>query len=177
MAAPAPTPRPLRRRLAARALVLLASVAVGLLLARVLAIRLDAIRALAQVDVIAARAELAFLLHLLAVGVFGSTALLGVALALASRRAMRLAVFPPPGVVRWRSARVVTGPRARPLALLSLALAIALMLASLAGGGLTWYMAGRLLACKATGRSGERLAAMPLQPEQPSDGKFGRAGH
>ena len=177
MATPTPTARPLGRRLATRALVLLASAALGLLLARILAIRLDAIRALAEVDVIAARAELAFLLQLLAVGGFGSTVLLGVALALASRRAMRLAVFPPPGVFRWRSARVVTGPRARPLALVSLALAIALTLASLAGGGLTWYMAGRLLACKATGRNGERLAVMPLQPEHPSEGKLGRAGH
>ena len=154
--------------------MLLSSAAVGLLLARVLAIRLDAIRALAEVDVIAARAQLAFVLELVAVGVFGSIAVLGVALGVASWRAMRLEIFPPPGVWTWRGSRIVTGPRARPLALVSLALAIALTLASLAGGGVTWYMAERLLACKATGRSAERPSVTAAEPP---DGTVGRAGH
>ncbi len=150
MAAPAPKADPVARAWTTQALVVAAALAVGLLLQRGLAARLEAIRVLSQTDMLAARAELAFVLQVVAVAVFGSTGMLGVALIAASWRAIRLEHFPPPGAWSWRSARVVTGPRARRLALVSLALAAALVLCSAAGGALTWYMAAVLLACKAT---------------------------
>ena len=111
--------------------------------------RLDEIQALASHDVIRARAELAGILRAVAVGVFGSTGALGVAIFASGRRALREERFPPSGVWSWGAPRIVTGPRARTMARAAMGLALALVLLSLAGGALTWYIASVLLACRA----------------------------
>lgn len=97
---------------------------------------------------IRARAELAGILHVAAIGVFGTTAATGVVLLLASRRALREERFPPSGAWTWRAPRVVTGAPARRLARIGIGLAAALILLSCAGGALTWYIASVLLACR-----------------------------
>jgi hypothetical protein len=125
------------------------AVALGLALQHVLQTRLDAIQALATHDVIRARTELAGIFRIIAVGVFGSTTALGAAIFAASRRAIREERFPPSGTWSWRSARVVAGPRALALARAMTALAVALVVLSIAAGALTWYMASVLLACRA----------------------------
>jgi len=125
------------------------AVVLGLALQHVLRTRLDEIQALSTHDVIRARAELAGILRAVAVGVFGSTGALGIAFLLASRRAYREERFPPSGAWSWRSARVVSGPRARAMARAAMGLALALVLLSTAGAALTWYAASSLLACRA----------------------------
>jgi hypothetical protein len=125
-------------------------VALGLAIQHVIEIRLAEIQALASHDVIRARAELAGMLRAVAIGVFGSTGALGIAIFVASGRAHREERFPPSGLWSWRSLRVETGPRARTLARVSLGLGVALVLLSIAGAGLTWYAASVLLACRAT---------------------------
>lgn len=130
-------------------LVLVAALALGLGLQHLVAVRLAAIQALARSDVLAARAELAALFRVGGIALFGTTGALGIALAAASRRAIRSEVFPPPGVWSWPDARVITGPKALRLASVSLALAVLLVACSAAGGGLAWYMAAKLLACRA----------------------------
>jgi hypothetical protein len=119
------SPLPRRRGpLARAALALAASLALGLVLQQQLAERLAAIDALARQDLLRARGELAFLLRAVGCGVFGLTGAVGVALIAASRRAIAVGQFPPPGV--WSFGR------GRP------------------GAGLTWWMAAVLLACRAT---------------------------
>jgi hypothetical protein len=134
---------------AGRALVLAGAVAIGLLLQHVLAQRLDAIQALSASNVVRARAELATLLRVSGSGVFGLTAATGLAMLLACRRALVIGRFPPPGVWSWGSRRTLEGAQAAVAARLGLVLAALLMLCSLAGGWLMWWMAARLLACPA----------------------------
>jgi len=102
-----------------------AAIALGLVLQDLLRARLDAIAELAERDVIQARAELAFVFQVVGTLVFGVTGALGVAIAASSRHA--------------RDARTRLG----------LGLGIALLVASLAGAALIWYMAAVLLACRA----------------------------
>ena len=125
------------------------AVALGLALQHLLQTRLDEIHDLATRDVIRARAELAGIFRIVAVGVFGSIAALGLSLFAASRRAFRDERFPPSGGWSWGSARIVTGPPARALARALTVLSVALVLLSIAAGALTWYMASVLLACRA----------------------------
>jgi hypothetical protein len=133
---------------AARALVLAAAIALGLALEQVLTARLTEIQALAKNDVIRARAELASLLRVGGGGFFGLTAALACLLINASRRAIQEERFPPPGMLSWGATRVFTGPLGRRIALASLAIAITLVICSLAGVALVWHMAAVLLACK-----------------------------
>ncbi|MEW6270714.1 MAG: hypothetical protein AB1689_15635, partial [Thermodesulfobacteriota bacterium] len=58
-------------------------------------------------------------------------------------------IFPPPGVWSWGASRVVTGPRARTFARLTIGLAAALVACSLTGLGLVLYVARVLLDCRA----------------------------
>jgi hypothetical protein len=97
---------------------------------------------------LAARAEAANLLDLVAVGLFGSTAGLGVAIVLSGRRSLALQEFPPPGAWSWGGRRKLSGPRALAFAKVSIGLGVALVLTSAAGGGLVWYMAAVVRACK-----------------------------
>jgi hypothetical protein len=133
---------------AVRALLLAVAIALGLALEQVLAARLTEIQALAQKDVIHARAEFASLLRVGGCGFFGLTTALGFLLINASRRAIREERFPPPGMLSWGATRVVTGPLGRRIALASLAIAIALVICSLAAAALAWHLAAVLLACK-----------------------------
>ena len=134
---------------AVRLAVLAVAVAVGLAGNSLVAAHLASIQELAKTDVLAARAQLAFVLQGMAVGLFGGIAALGVWLAGLGRRGMALAQFPPPGMVGWGTARVHTGAVGRRAARFAFALALLLVAASLAGGALTWWMAVRLLACRA----------------------------
>jgi hypothetical protein len=142
--------RPMRRALAGRLVVLAAAVAAGLALQHVLAERLASIDALSKRDMLAARAELAQLFQIASVSVFGLTGALGVTIVLASRKAVALQQFPPPGRLSWGGARaIVSGPRAVTLARVGMGLGATLVVASAAGGGLMWYMALVLRACRA----------------------------
>lgn len=142
--------RRMRRALLARLAALAVAIAGGLALQHVLAARLAEIDALSKTDMLAARAELARIFQIASVSVFGLTGALGVVVVLASRRASALQQFPPPGRLSWGSARpVVTGPRAVTCARIGIALGVTLVLASAAGGGLMWYMAAVLRACRA----------------------------
>ena len=125
------------------------AVVLGLALQHVLRARLDEIQALSSHDVIRARAELAGILRFVALGVFGSTGALGIAIFASGRRAFREERFPPSGAWSWGSARIVTGRRARAMARAAMGLALALVLLSLSGGALAWYIASVLLACRA----------------------------
>lgn len=144
-------PHPARnfRFYGARLAILAAAVAIGLVLQHALGVRLAGIEDLATRDVVAARAELARLLQIVGGIVFGGTFGVGVSMALASRRALARAEFPPPGVWSWGASRRVTGPRARTLARVWLALASAVALLSAAGLALSFYAAEILLACRA----------------------------
>jgi hypothetical protein len=137
-----------RSRLAVLATLALA-VALGLALQQVLRTQLDEIQALAAHDVIRARAELAGIFRAVAVGVFGMTGALGIAIFASGRRALREGRFPPSGAWSWGAARVVSGSRARTMARAAMGLAIALFVLSVAGGVLSWYVASVLLACRA----------------------------
>ena len=132
-----------------RLAVLAAAVALGLLLQRVVGARLAQIDALAAEDVIRARAEFASLLRVGGTLLFGLTGATGLAILASSRRALAVGRFPPPGIWSWGAARVVTGPRAATLSRTGLWLGALLLLCSLAGGGLVWYLASVLLACRA----------------------------
>jgi hypothetical protein len=137
--------RLLRRRL----LVLAVAVALGMALHLVAAERLQEIATLAERDPMTARAELAAILHVVAVGLFGLTGTIGLVLGVACRRAVALDRFPPPGAWGLGDARVWTGPAARRIAMVMGALALLLVLCSVAGAAITWVMAERLLACRA----------------------------
>jgi hypothetical protein len=129
--------------------VLAAAVAVGLALQSVVAARLAAIQALANDDVLRARAELAGLLRVGAVLLFGLTGATGASIALSSRRAVVEQRFPPSGIWSWGAARVQTGPTAVRFARVGIALGVLLVLLSALAGGLTWHIAAVLLACRA----------------------------
>ena len=146
-ASPAPTPR--IRLLVPRLAALALAVALGLILQRVVAARLQEIQALASQDVIRARAELAALLRVGGALLFGFIAATGLAIVASARRALATGQFPPPGIWSWGTRRVTTGPRARTLARTSLVLGAMLVACSAAGGGLVWYVASVLLACRA----------------------------
>jgi hypothetical protein len=128
---------------------LLLAVALGLALQQILRVRLDEIQALAAHDVIRARAELAGILRAVAIGVFGSTGALGIAIFASGRRAWREERFPPSGPWSWGAARIVSGPRARSMARAAMGLAVALVFLSFVGAVLSWYIASVLLACRA----------------------------
>jgi len=145
----APRPGAARRLVVARLAVLAFAVAVGLALQGVVTARLEAIDGLSRVEPVRARGEMAALLRLAGAGVFGFTAVVGLSLLAASRRALRLEIFPPPGLWSWGAVRAITGPRARTVARVGVGLSVALVLLSLAAGSLLWYAAGRLLACGA----------------------------
>jgi hypothetical protein len=148
-AAPIPAGLALRALLVRLAIVA-AAIAAGLALQHVLSARLARIDALARTDLLAARAELARIFEIASVAVFGLTGTIGVMIVLSCRRSLALQQFPPPGRWSWGSARaVVTGPRARSLARVGIVLGVTLVLASAAGGGLMWYMAAVLRACRA----------------------------
>jgi len=144
---PAPTLR--LRALAPRLAVVALAVALGLLLQRVVSGRLAEIQALASQDVIRARAELAALLRVGGASLFGFVALTGLAIVASARRALATGQFPPPGLWSWGTRRITTGPRARTLARTGLVLGSMLIALSAAAGGLVWYMASALLACRA----------------------------
>jgi hypothetical protein len=150
MAAPSPPLARSWRPLATRLLVVAGAVALGLALQQVLAARLAALQELAETDVLAARRELAFVFRAVAIGLFGLTGGLGIAIVLSCRRALAEGRFPPSGALAWGRARaVVTGPRAQRLAQTGLVLGALLVLCSAAGGGLLWWMARTLLLCRA----------------------------
>jgi hypothetical protein len=150
MAATPAQPAGLRRALWARLGVIAGAVALGLALQQVLGARLAEIDALAKSDVIRARAELAGILKVVAVGLFGLTGGLGIAMLAAGRRALAEGRFPPAGSWSFGAARQpATGPRALRLTRAWIALAAALVLCSVAGGAFTWTMASVLLACRA----------------------------
>jgi hypothetical protein len=138
-----------RRALVLRLVVLAGAIGVGLVLQDLLARRLAELDALARTDVLRARAELATLLKVIAVVVFGLTGALGANLVFTCRRAARDERFPPTGIWSWGARRVVSGPAARRLAQLGVGLGALLFAASAAGGGLLWYMAVVVAACRA----------------------------
>ena len=115
----------MRARLARRLLVLAGAVALGLVLQDVLRARLDAIAALSERDMLAARAELALVFRVVGTLVFGVTFALGVAIAQSSRRR--------------RDARERLG----------VAVGLALVVLSAAAFALIWYAAAVLEACRA----------------------------
>jgi hypothetical protein len=152
-AAPIST-RPARRALLARLAALVVAVGLGLVLQNVLTARLASIDALAKTDLLAARAQLARVFEIAGVCVFGLTGAIGVMVISSSRRSLALEQFPPPGRWSWGSRRaVLTGKRARTFAQVGIGLGVTLVLASAAGGGLLWYMAAVLRACRAGVRS------------------------
>ncbi|MEX2205900.1 MAG: hypothetical protein WEF50_06690 [Myxococcota bacterium] len=114
-----------RALVARRFLVLAGAIALGLVLQDLLRARLDAIAALSERDMLAARAELALVFRVVSTLVFGVTGALGAAIAGSSRR-MR--------DVRGR---------------LGVGVGIALVVLSAAAFALVWYMAAVLAACRA----------------------------
>ncbi|HSD27694.1 MAG TPA: hypothetical protein VLL75_10360 [Vicinamibacteria bacterium] len=138
-----------RRALALRLVVIAGAIGAGLCLQQVLAARLEAIDALSRQDLLAARAELATLLRVVGVLVFGMTGSVGISMLLASRKALEAGQFPPPGAWSWGAARITRGERARTLARVGMALGVAVAGCSAAGGWMMWFLAARLLACRA----------------------------
>ena len=149
MTAPAATPPRSLRPLLARVAVLALAVAAGLFLQRALARELDAIRVLAETDVLAARAQLAAWLRIGGAALFGLTGAIGVSVIASSRRAIAEGRFPPSGPWSWGAARVVTGTPALRMGWIGIGLGAALVLCSAAAGALTWTMGAMLLACRA----------------------------
>ena len=138
-----------RRSLVARLVVLAGAIAIGLVLQHLLTAYLERIQTLSRTNLLEARAALARVFEVAGVAVFGLTGGLGVGILLSCRRSLALEQFPPPGVWSWGSRRVVTGPPARDLARIGMGLGITLVLASAAAGGLMWYIAAVLRACRA----------------------------
>src|SRR5262245_47394511 len=138
-----------RRGVLVRLGALAAAIAIGLALQGVVRGELAALEKRAETDVIAARAELAGWLRVGGALLFGLTGAIGVSIVLSSRRSLREERFPAPGVWSWGGARAVTGPAARRFASVGLALGTLLVVCSALAGGLTWYMAATLLACRA----------------------------
>jgi hypothetical protein len=134
---------------ASRLLVVAAAMAIGIALQAPLTRHLEALQALAATDPLRARAELAQIFRFPMLGLFGATGGLGVHLVLASRRALRLGVFPPPGRSFGGTPRRFEGDAARRVAAFMLVLAVLLIAASLAGAWVSWQIAERLIACRA----------------------------
>jgi len=132
-----------------RILILAGAVSLGLILQHLLALRLDQIVQLSKTDVLEARAQLAVLIRGVASVVFGMTGGLGVLIASSCRAWPTLDRYPPPGILAVGARRIVTGPRAKTLARVSLHLGVALLALSLAGFAIAWYVGGVLLACRA----------------------------
>jgi hypothetical protein len=143
-------PIPFRSGVRMRLLVLAGAVAVGLVAQQLVVAHLVRIEELSRIDMLQARADLALVLEIASVAVFGMTGSVGVSLLITLRRSLALEQFPPPGMWSWGTARrTVTGRAARVYARFGMVLAIVLILASCAGGALTWYMASVLRACRA----------------------------
>jgi hypothetical protein len=139
-----------RRAIAGRLLAVAGAVAAGLALQQVVAARLEAIQALSETDVVAARAALARVFQVAAIGIAGGVGGLGVAIALSSRRALAEGRFPPTGALAFGRGRApLSGPPALRLARIGVGLGAALALLSLAAGGMLWWMARVLLLCRA----------------------------
>ena len=85
----------------------------------------------------------------LAVAVFGATAAVGVAAIAACLKSLRLGVFPAPGTWSWALRHKLTGRQAVLAARVGMGLGATLVLVSAAGGGLLWYMAAVVRACRA----------------------------
>jgi len=140
------------RSIARRLALLGLAVAVGLFLERRLEARLQELDALGHrsyADLLIARKELARLLQRLAVAVFGATAAVGVAAIAACLKSLRLGVFPAPGTWSWALRHKLTGRQAVLAARVGMGLGATLVLVSAAGGGLLWYMAAVVRACRA----------------------------
>jgi hypothetical protein len=137
------------RSVPARLAVLAGAIALGLALQGVVGARLAEIQELAERDVVAARQQLGAILRVVAIGLFGGLTALGGWMAWASWRSLADGVFPPRGAWGFGSAGRLEGAAARRAAGAMLGLAIALAVLSLVGGGLTWYMAATLIACRA----------------------------
>src|SRR5262245_13893295 len=93
--------RSLRRDLALRLGVAAVALALGLVSQHLLAGRLAQIDELSKRDLLGARAQFATLLRFVAVGLFGLTGAVGACMIASCRRALALAVYPPPGVWSW----------------------------------------------------------------------------
>lgn len=132
-----------------RVAIVAGAILLGLLLQSLLGSRLTAIQELASRDMLAARGELANLLRVVGVLVFGPTTLVGVLLLVHARRALALGVFPPPGLWSSGARPIVTGLRAIRLARIAMVLAALLALLSVAALGLSVYAAEVLQACQA----------------------------
>ena len=128
-----------------RLLLIAGAVALGLGLQHLLGVRLDAIVERSKVDMLAARAELAWLIRGVGAGVFGLTGALGAVMAHSCRSPRLAERFPPPGLMSFGARHVVTGPTARTLTSVGLGLGVVLLLASIAGAALVWYMGAVLL--------------------------------
>src|SRR5262245_4502723 len=138
-----------RYGLALRLAVMAGAVALGLLAQHWLSAYLWEIEELSQTDLLAARASLARVLEVASVVVFGLTGSIGVTLFRSMRRSLALERFPVSDLWSFGSRRQPSiGPQARSWARAGMALAIALILASCAGGALGWYIAAVLRACR-----------------------------
>jgi hypothetical protein len=148
---PAPVPPPALRRVLRLAAVVALALALGLVAQELVTARfleLDAQAHRSYPDRLAARQELATWIAVLGGGTFGATTALGVCIVFACRRSLALLEFPPPGLWSWGGPSKVTGPRAAGLAKVGLGLGVVLVLASVTGGSLVWYMAAVLRACR-----------------------------
>jgi hypothetical protein len=137
------------RFLGSRFVVLAAAVGLGLALQSVVARRLSEITALAETDVLAARAQLAALLRVGGALLFGLTGAIGVSIAVSSRRAIAAGRFPAPGLWSWGARVVATGPAAVRMARVGLVLGAVVAVLSGVAAALVWYIAAVLLACRA----------------------------
>jgi hypothetical protein len=133
-----------------RLVALAGAVAIGLVLQHVLRRHLTTLQALSAIDPFGARARFAAELRFGGLGLFALTTVVGVSVISTSLRGFRLAHFPPPGM--WASGhdRPVIGPAARRVACAGLVLGLLLVACSIAGAAVTWQMAERLLACRAS---------------------------
>ncbi len=138
-----------RATLRNRLVVIAVAIALGLVLQHFLSQRLDAIVEHSRRDMLAARAELALLIRAVGLAVFGLTGALGAAMAASCRNPRGAERFPPSGMMSIGAMRVVTGPLARTMTGVGLALGLVLLGASLAGAALVWHMGAVLLACRA----------------------------
>lgn len=137
------------RGLWTRIAVLALAVGAGLALQSVVRYRLAEIGALAETDVLAARAQLAGLLRVGGAILFGLTGTIGVSIVVSSRRAITEGRFPPVGIWSWGARVVTTGPVAVRMGYAGVALGAVLAAASVLAAALVWYMAAVLLACRA----------------------------
>ena len=147
-AAPAERPPP-RLGLPLRIAVVIGAIGLGLVAQQLLLTYLWQIEELSETDLLGARAALARVLEVGSVLLFGLTGSLGVTLLVTLRRGLLLDRFPVSDLWSFGSRRSPSGPGSRTRMRVGIALAIALILASCAGGALTWYIAAVLRACRA----------------------------